>query len=812
MSARRLLRFVQAAPVTCVFLVALWTLGALTGATHGPDENLLARFGFSTTSPLWTSVTSALWAGDLTGYLASTVLLLVFGSLAERELGGLRTAGIFLGSHVLGVLLTRQLLLLELGVEWSWFDSLTEEFAATPSIGGVGLALALTFRMPRLWRRRVRLSTLVSVAVLALYSGWLEDLLRVSGALAGLLIGALCLRERAAGQAARTRAETRVLVALLVAASALGPVVALLSPFPHGPLSWYSDVVALAQPTPDEVVAACAWDGEQACRTARVQLSYGRFPALVMSLLPALLLLVLAEGLRRGRRFAWRAALVCESAHAAIIGWHVLDDARVPEVDRFELVFSYGVPVLGPVAVVLVLLATRTCFTARLPDRAARGLRRAVLGSGMALSALYVLGGFLVRERFTPSPGLGGLLADLPTRFLPPGYLSGLVEARFTPDGFVATALFEHVGVVFWLVVLAGSLTASWRTWPVVDEWDGAHARELLRRHGGSSLSHLTTWSGNRYWFSRDRQTVIAYRVVATVALTVGDPIGPAGAGAVRDFAAFCQDNGWTPCLYSVGTGTRDAARELGWSSVQVAEDAVVELGSLSFTGKKWQDVRTALNKADRAGITAEWCEFTDLPPGITDQIRSISAQWLSDKGLPELGFTLGGVAELAGEGVRCLIAVDQDRTVHGVTSWLPVRAANGEVVGWTLDFTRRRAQGFRGTSEFLIASAALRAQEEGARFLSLSGAPLARLDRGERPRASQRLLDLAGRALEPVYGFRSLFAFKSKFQPVYRPLFMTYPDPAALPTIANAVSRAYLPRLSGRQVVRLAVAMVRRG
>ena len=44
-----------------------------------------------------------------------------------------------------------------------------------------------------------------------------------------------------------TLAEKRVLVGLLAAASALGPVVAMLSPFPNGPLSWFSDVVAVAQ-------------------------------------------------------------------------------------------------------------------------------------------------------------------------------------------------------------------------------------------------------------------------------------------------------------------------------------------------------------------------------------------------------------------------------------------------------------------------------------------------------------------------------------------------------------------------------------
>jgi lysylphosphatidylglycerol synthetase-like protein (DUF2156 family)/membrane associated rhomboid family serine protease len=801
-------RLFRTAPLTCAFLVVFWTVGALTGALGGPNDELLARIGFGTDSPLWTVLSSALWAMDLPGYVVTTVLLLVFGTLAEREFGTPRTAAIFLASHVIGVFLGYGVVVLGSTLRWSWLESLTGAVAAGPSIGGAGLALALTFRMPVLWRRRVRLMTALALLVLTLYSGWLEDLLRLTGGVAGLLIGVFFLRGKEPREPG-TLTEKRVLVGLLVAASALGPVVAMMSPFPNGPLSWFSDVVAANQPAQDDVDLACASDAVDQCRTMLIQLSYGRFPALVMSLLPALLLLVLAEGLRRGRRFAWWSALGFTAVYAAVTAWYVAQAARFPANGELEAGFSYGVPILAQLAITVVLLLTRKHFTVRLPRHAIRKFWRFTLGSIGLLSALYVLGGYLVRDQFSPEPGIAGLLADLPTRFFPPGYL-GLMPLRFKADGFVGTLLFEYTGVVFWLIVLAGLLMASWRAWPSSSEKEAAQARELMRRHGGSSLSYMTTWRGNQYWFTPDGETVIAYRVVATIALTVGDPVGPNRVDAVRGFAEFCQENGWTPCLYSISAETRHEIAALGWPAVQVAEDTVIELDTLAFTGKKWQDVRTALNKAAKEGITAEWCTYTEAPFAITDQIRSISTEWVADKGLPEMGFTLGGLDELTGDGVRCLLAIDADRTVHGITSWLPVYS-DGEVVGYTLDFMRRRANGFRGTMEFLIASAALELKTEGVRFLSLSGAPLARLDRGERPRLLQRVLDVTGQVMEPVYGFRSLFAFKAKFQPTYRPMYMAYPDAAALPRIANAVSRAYLPHVTLRQGFRLAAKLIGR-
>jgi hypothetical protein len=77
---------------------------------------------------------------------------------------------------------------------------------------------------------------------------------------------------------------------------------------------------------------------------------------------------------------------------------------------------------------------------------------------------------------------------------------------------------------------------------------------------------------------------------------------------------------------------------------------------------------------------------------------------------------------------------------------------------------------------EFLIATAALTFREEGARFVRLSGAPLARLDRGEQSRALQRLLDMIANTMEPVYGFQSQLHLKAKFQPLDQPLCQTYP------------------------------------
>jgi lysylphosphatidylglycerol synthetase-like protein (DUF2156 family) len=200
---------------------------------------------------------------------------------------------------------------------------------------------------------------------------------------------------------------------------------------------------------------------------------------------------------------------------------------------------------------------------------------------------------------------------------------------------------------------------------------------------------------------------------------------------------------------------------------------------------------------------------LADQPRGVQVQVRAISEQWTGDKGLPELGFTLGGVEEALDPRVRVGLAIDGDGTVHGVTSWMPVVAPGGGApVGWTLDVMRRSPDGFRPTMEFLIASACTAFREEGASIVSLSGVPLAKAadqDSTVERAALDAFLDRLGVALEPYYGFRSLQAFKSKFQPRHEPLYLIFPDESALPRIGVALGRAYLPAAGVRDMVALA-------
>ena len=813
---------VRRAPVTVLVVGALWVVGAGTGSLwSGPPSALRVVVG-SGVGPvgdgrLWTVLTSLPWCAQLLGYCATSVATLMLLPFAERRLGAARTVGAMLALQMVGVLGGAALVGLFSG-GGRWITQLDRTMMLGPSAAVVGVVLLASAAFDRIWRRRVRLLLLCGLSMMALYSGMLGDLLRLGTGLLGLGAGAVTVgrRRNLRSELPRpsSRSETRVLVALLVVVSAIGPLIAALAQTRVGPLAVLRYVFTSPVPDATTVGQVCR-NPTSVCLAAQTRLRLGGWGSAVMSVMPVVVALVSAVGLWRGRRVAWVAALALNVA-LGLAGF-VLATNTVSRTGEQQLLLGTGVhvhawlvlalPALQPLGVAAVLVATRRAFRLAAPPGVAAAAARTIALTFAGVAVVFVVGGEALQGGFTPVPDLGALLVDLPTRLLPPVYL-GQLQPAFLPVSVAAQSLFEWTGPLFWATCCAVMLRVLLTDRP--GPGDRERVQELTRR-GGSTLAWMATWKGNAAWFTPDGRAGLAYRVIGGVALTVGGPIGEeaAAADAVHGFVGHCSEQGWTPALYSVVHEVAALVTLKGWSRVQVAQETLLPLAELSFTGRRWQDVRTAMNRARNAGIVARWTAYPAIPATVRDQVRALSAQWAAAKPLPEMGFTLGGVDEVDDPQVRLLLAMDAHERVLAMTSWLPVRTDNA-VTGWTLDLMRRRADAPPGIMEFLIATAALDLRAEGAALLSLSGAPLARRPNDDvGVEGLLRLLDKLARRLEPVYGFGSLLAFKAKFQPVYRPLYLAYPDPVALPAIGNALARAYLPELGPRALTRLARAVL---
>ncbi len=763
----RVLAGARRIPVTLTALGLMIGMGVATGTLWRPadaDHGLLRALSFGVPSiqdgHLWTFLTGAFVLPRPEFYLLVGALLVIGLGGFERRVGAARSAAVLFGTQLIGTGLAAVVLWPLDNRSWAWAATLADQVDLGLSAGALGILGAATALLRPTLRRRVRGAVAVYLIVLVFKSGLLWDVEHLLSFAAGVLAGPWAVGRRPEPLRSRLHPVTaRLAVSIVIVAVAAANLVESIYPGLGGPFG-----AGHAMHAPMRGLPLIA--GE------------------------LLVVLLVADSLRRGRAAAWWLAA---AGSAAILLDSVLagrGPARWSDAIFAALVFG-------------LLIRYRNAWRWRTPDGFARAcLRRvAVTVGGFAGVWLTVLALIPNQVRPAATPLLSG--RELLSRItFNPGPLH--------PTGPLAHVLFTLLGVA-WAVTLLVVLVP----WLYADRGPESSAREalsqLLRIHGGGSLGWMRTWPAFSSWTTRDGAVAISYCVVGTVAIAIGDPVGDqdAFAGAVREFRQFCRFAGWTPCWFAATSDLVERAP--GLRSTQIGEDTVMDLTTLEFVGKSWQDVRTARNRAEREGIRIVTGRLADYPADLRARVEAISREWVSAKSLPEMGFTLGTVGHALDPEMRTHIALDAGGEVHGVTTWLPMYAG-GAVVGWTLDVMRRRPEGFRPVMEYLIAESAMAFKAEGYRTLSLSVAPLARrTPLTGRPTMIDRSLDVMSKVLEPAYGFRSLLAFKAKFHPEFQPVYLVYQGPAELLTISLAIGHAYLPHLSTRQATQLMRGM-RRG
>ncbi|MFW0178043.1 bifunctional lysylphosphatidylglycerol flippase/synthetase MprF [Corynebacterium sp. MSK122] len=749
-------------PVSLAVLVIMWAL-------HLVD--------FPTSH--WLALTTA----HPGGAIILSVLIVLWLVPAEWRLGSLRTLAVGVVSQLVSVPLS---IVLARGIETvglnRWGNDLLSDTFLTPIgfiAGAAGFASAL---LPRLWRRRLRVSLIVLTATFVLYSGTMSDVLGIVAAMLSITAGQLLFKPESAPPSIR---ERRVLLAVGIACVAIGPAFVALDPMAEGPFSQITQLLWAPHLSALEATQVCADSLTSTSCTAAVDLARAQgIGALVANIMPFIIQLVVCFGLMRGRVLAWWMAVITQVLAIALLTYQLWDDSRL----------SYLLPnlvlvILPWLLALFMLLINYSLFRIR-ENRAffTRTIVFAILASSLG-AGLWILTASL--HNTVPPANLADILAETPLRFVP-AVVALILPHHVAPATMFSWFIYLWVGNAFWILLAVRLYLGFSRPVDPAQESDRDSARRLLESGTGDHLSFMTLWKSNRYFFHGD--SYVAYRVSNGIALTLGAPVGR---DISAEFERFASEQGWAVAWYSVNAQFADAHPQL--KRLQVAEEAVLNCESVEFKGKKFQNVRTARNKAEKEGVSTRWTTWEELDIASIARISALSEDWVSDKALPEMGFTLGGLEEMTVTGTRLLLAESADGTLHGVTSWMPVYE-NGAITGYVLDVMRRNEHGFKGVIELLISEAMLIAQSEGLAWISLSGAPLA--GQPDEPNWLDVALNRIGEEVEPLYGFRTLAASKRKFQPEEHPWYLCYHDELKLPSIALATMHAYLPDMKTKDAV----------
>lgn len=799
---------------------------------HHPRKGPSLFFGHGNMSELLLKLChSLLFVNSMPSLLVNSLLALVLIGLAETRITRFRIVTISVISTIIGMVIGLTIIgnLSILIRNMHWITKIP--IRLSPFTLFIGAFMASAARESILWHRRMLVIGYATTSAMLLYSGNPGDYCTIIAALTGHVLGNLMYGRNRKNQGVNwwegTDYEIRRLFAFTQSILALGPLLALSSRSHAGILTTLGLFMSPQMGSKPWLTRCLTNYSTNSC-LLHSGLHHAAVGGLwIRILLPSITMMLIAWGMLRGRRLAAWSSIVLNSLTVLYAGMYFtvlpLIATKQPELTHQHnaVAVAFMLTALPPLLFTILLAINLKHFSIHTDRLKVRLGLLAIVITLYVTGVGYVIFGLMMSDNFKPTADIHHLLRDLPGRWMPMGF-GNRSNAMLRTQTPLSSFLAQSVGVIFWMAIFMVCLT-WFRSKLATNENDRAQASSLVEL-GGNTMSFMTTWPNNHYWFSPSGQSAIAYRLSYGIALTLTGPFGNTSEYTqdLRSFIQLCEQNSWSPAFYAVHEESRQALEKLGFTAIKVGTDMLVNPNEWQTRGKKWQDIRTAINKAKRDGITDVLCTYNQAPLEVQQQIVEISEEWAELKALPEMKFTLGGLEELRDERVKILYAQDESGNVLGVTSWMPTYR-NHRIIGWTLDFMRHRTDSPNGIMELLIARMAERLRDEGlenpesaVEFMSLSAAPLAGIGEhdldehglGETEPQSANVinhaLEMMSDILEPAYGFKSLYFFKKKFQPTANPVYVCYLDSAKLAQISLAVTHAYLPEASPKQLLEM--------
>ena len=322
---------------------------------------------------------------------------------------------------------------------------------------------------------------------------------------------------------------------------------------------------------------------------------------------------------------------------------------------------------------------------------------------------------------------------------------------------------------------------------------DRKRAAEILSRHGTDPSDPFTLLPDKSYFFHESGEGFIAYACWRDMAIALADPVCPPELKRelIEDFTGFCRKQDWTPIFYGTSHETRALYEQCHMVTFKVGEDARIPLSEFSLQGGKFQNLRTARNKAKKESLTFRWYDASGgIDHGLEAQLALLSETWLKAKSGGEMTFDLGAFSITDIRENSCAIALQADGQVECFATWRPY--AGGK--GWSLDLMRGRGSP-GGIMDFLILESIDHFRAADVQEISLGSAPLANTetDPSQLSREEKQVKVLFEK-FDRFYRYKSLFDFKRKYHPAWQGRYLAYPPGTLLARIGLAVAAVHLP------------------
>jgi phosphatidylglycerol lysyltransferase len=313
-------------------------------------------------------------------------------------------------------------------------------------------------------------------------------------------------------------------------------------------------------------------------------------------------------------------------------------------------------------------------------------------------------------------------------------------------------------------------------------------AKEIVEKYGCTALARFTLFEDKSYYFSPSGQSTIAYVPKGRGAIALGDPIGPMEdlTEAIRGFQMFCQKNDWYPGFYQTLPNHLDTYRQLGFKSLKIGEDAIIDLKAFSIQGKSNKNLRNAINKFTKMGYKTNFYK-PPISNELYGKLKDVSDEWLKHTQGSEKKFSLGWFNEAYIKDCE-IITVETDKgDVTAFANVVPEYQSN-EI---TIDLMRKRQEVETGTMDFLFLSMFSHFKDRGFHGFNMGLSALSGVGGDKSSPRLEKVLSYLYKHLNQFYNFQGLHFYKDKFNPNWEPRYLVYPNNRVLPDVVISLIRA---------------------
>ncbi|BBX08422.1 bifunctional lysylphosphatidylglycerol flippase/synthetase MprF [Mycolicibacterium aichiense] len=363
--------------------------------------------------------------------------------------------------------------------------------------------------------------------------------------------------------------------------------------------------------------------------------------------------------------------------------------------------------------------------------------------------------------------------------------------------GFAAHLLaFDLTGDV---LIASSGLLLMWPTTARPDPSQLARVWALVDATSGDPVAPFAMQNLKSYFFSADGTAAVAYRTRLGYAVVSGDPIGDERRyeELVGDFTGMCHTHGWRVVVlgcseHRLGLWRDPAVIGQTLRPVPIGRDVVIDVPSFDLVGRKFRNLRQAVQRTHNFGISTEIVAESELDDRRLAELTDVLLS--SAKGSrTERGFSMILDATLTGRypGILLIVARDRAGRVQGFHRY----AVAGGGTDITLDVPWRRRGAPNGIDERLSVDMVNAMKAQGAQRLSLAFAAFPEIFNEKQRGALSAFFYTAIHLGDSLIALESLYRYLRKFHALGDRRYVLLPLRQVLPLLVVLLSLEFCPR-----------------